>query len=434
MIAGSICAWIVLSGIQINTLPIIKWLALALILFISYQAFDSIHPRGDALIAVLATTVIILGQDNWLPRKRIFIYIEKIGDWSYSIYLVHWPIFVFTYILYFENTPKIVSFLLIITSIIFGYLQFIFIEKPFRHYWDIPSTYIWKKIGFATFLLLIFPLAMFNYKFATSKTGDAIDEIRKGNYGLSENCDGSFIDGKIKSTCINSSNPQLAVWGDSYAMHLVPGLSRANKNIVQLTKSVCGPMIGLAPINKKFNQKWAKGCLEHNRISFDFIKQSESITHVILSSTFGQYFGESTGQFLVENDVIEKDPVIARTYLIETINQLKESGKQVVLISPPPRSGFNIGSCLEREDRNLFGFLGGCDINLEDYLRRDRSINESLASVSDETSIKIIWLKNLLCKDGICSTRINGKYIYRDGGHLSIEGSTILLQVFNFNQ
>jgi hypothetical protein len=41
--------------------------------------------------------------------------------------------------------------------------------------------------------------------------------------------------------------------------------------------------------------------------------------------------------------------------------------------------------------------------------------------------VQVIWLNEMLCDQGKCKSKINGTYVYRDGGHLSISGSEELL-------
>ena len=35
--------------------------------------------------------------------------VARIGDWSYSLYLVHWPLFSFAYIAYLGSPARVVS-------------------------------------------------------------------------------------------------------------------------------------------------------------------------------------------------------------------------------------------------------------------------------------------------------------------------------------
>ena len=75
----------------------------------------------------------------------------------------------------------------------------------------------------------------------------------------------------------------------------------------------------------------------------------------------------------------------------------------------------------------MFVFRESCDIPLLDYVNYEAQIIQSLETVQQETGVKTIWLKDLLCDHEKCKSKLDGTYIYRDGGHLSISGSEVLL-------
>lgn len=427
LLAGSICAWIMRNKKNLVLAPPIKWACVIAILVVSSRGIDSLHPRGDAIAVVLATALLLLGDDEWFPRSSLLRGIERVGDWSYSIYLVHWPLFVFAHIVYLEQVPPLVKGALVVAALFLGFLQYRYVETPFRYQWQRPIRLVWQEIALASLALLVAPLGLLYVTSQDAHARDRMKDVKKVNYGLSEKCEGSFDGTQIKSECVIGERSRLAVWGDSYAMHLVPGLSIANPNLVQLTKSVCGPIVGLAPVLSKYNEAWARGCVLHNERSLALILNSPEITHVVLSSSFDAYFGTGEGRFLLGERTIEKDADVARQYLDKTIKVLRQAGKEPIVVSPPPRAGYNIGSCLEREDRGLWFIREGCNIGMDEYMNYDRSINSELVKLADQTGVRLIWLRDLSCKDDWCQTRIHGRYLYRDGGHLSIEGSSALL-------
>ena len=65
-----------------------------------------------------------------------------------------------------------------------------------------------------------------------------------------------------------------------------------------------------------------------------------------------------------------------------------------------------------------------CDFPLESI--RNADIYRFLDSV--EQDVPVFWLRDLICAEGICDTMLNGKFLYRDKSHLSIEGSAELGQ------
>ncbi|MEF8735572.1 MAG: acyltransferase family protein [Candidatus Accumulibacter necessarius] len=428
LLVGSICAWVMLQNHDLRIPALAKWVSLLVILMVSIWGIDSVHPRGNALIAVMATGIIVLGDDKWLPNKILINAIERVGDWSYSIYLVHWPLFVAAHVIFLEQVPATIGVMLAVLAIVVGFLQYRYIETPFRYQWRSPNKLVWQELVIASLALLVAPMWLLISTSRDAIADDRIKEIRKVNYGLTERCEGSFEGKEINKDCVIGNAPQLAVWGDSYAMHLVPGLSVSNPNLVQLTKSVCGPIFGLAPLSGRYNENWARECLLHNKKAFDYILKSKEVTHVILSSSFNQYFDvQKDGSFLVGNNVVKKSADIAIQHLVETISTLQHANKVPILVSPPPRTGFNIGACLERQERQLFFVRNGCNLTKNEYLEHEASVIDALKRVKEKTGVQLVWISDLLCEGVTCQTQIEDTYVYRDGGHLSIIGSKALL-------
>ena len=134
LLSGSLCAWLMISRPQFTMPPILKALSVISILFVSCVELDSVHHRGNSILAVVATSIVVRGKDNWLPNTIVLRSIERIGDWSYSIYLVHWPMFAFSFLIFLGDTPVLISAaisLLALLALLFGYLQFRFVESIF---------------------------------------------------------------------------------------------------------------------------------------------------------------------------------------------------------------------------------------------------------------------------------------------------------------
>jgi peptidoglycan/LPS O-acetylase OafA/YrhL len=427
LLAGSLCAHLTVSG-RVKEIPAwLKWSSLLSILFVGIVQLDQIHPRSSAIIAVLATSLLVLGRDAWLPHNLLTNAIAKVGDWSYSIYLVHWPIFVFFRIVYLEVLPIMIGIVLISASVLIGGLQFKYVETPLRYGLPNAVSYAWTRVAIFSILMVVLSVSLFASTRFLDLSVDPIALKRQTNYGLSEACEGSIGPLGVEEECVLGSVPTIAIWGDSYAMHLVPGLAVKNSNLVQLTKSVCGPIVGVAPIYGNYNLDWAKSCSEHNTYAFELLAQTESIRQVVLSSTFSQYFSENSERnFLTDEGIVSGDPMVAIMGLRATIQALVAAGKSVLVVSPPPRTGLDIGSCLERADRRLLS-MRACEIHYADYLEHEAAVNAALRTAVNKTAAQVLWLADLLCDQVRCFTRLGGMYIYRDAGHLSIEGSIAVL-------
>ena len=109
-----------------------------------------------------------------------------------------------------------------------------------------------------------------------------------------------------------------------------------------------------------------------------------------------------------------------------TVVKLRALGKKVVVVAPPPASGFNLGQCLELQASGKV-FLGadgeGCRISVAAYQLRRALVRQFLAKLPGEAGVSVVRFDDALCSTQTCETEVNGIFIYRDEGHLSIEGS-----------
>lgn len=426
LLAGSVCAYLVIEKGRIPIGRGVIFAALAAIVLTTNMSFDSLHPRMDALIVVLATCLILVAdsahfRDNLLTRSM-----AKVGDWSYSIYLVHWPLFVFIQIAFAEAAPAVWMLAAAAVAIPLGYLQYQYVEEPYRGRRASSSR---ENVRFVAALTAI-PAMILSFVYLNGPIEPADDELSLRiaedlavNYGLSRDCDPTFSSGDVKEVCITGENPRIALWGDSFAMHLALGIANYGIPIAQLTKSTCGPVMGATPTPDGYHQDWAAECRIHNERSIAYIESTQSIDLIILSSTYRQYVTlvdtyvetDDASLYLAREETID--------FILATVRRLIKTGKRVFVISPPPRSGFNIGRCLERKDRKLFTFLGDCRIDARDYREFDADVIEVLQLVEAETDASVVWLDKLLCDGEVCRVRTEEHYLYRDKGHLTRFGS-----------
>ena len=429
LLAGSLCAWLILNKPTIRSPNSLKVIALIGIFVSCGININNEHPSIESIIVVILTMIILIDKNGWLPSNIIINLIEKIGDWSYSIYLVHWPLFAFAYLSYVGDAPISIKLLLLFSSIFLGYLQYKYIETPFRN-GKFKNAFASWKVTIATTATLLFLPVTFAYINPTAE--DEFSHLRRHNPGLGMDCEGSFDKhNTIKPGCILGENPKIVIWGDSYAMHLEPGLSVKNKQLIQITKSVCGPIMGLAPITTKheYDTIWAKTCLDFNESAFEYIKNSKNITHVVLSANFSNYFKFDDFQYLTHSGAIHGSYEGFVKYFNETILALKKLNITPIIFSPLPKTGFNVGECLERMHSSALLLRENCDIVYNDYLKYENSVINALKAVEDKATV--IWLKDYLCNSEACKVYINNTLIYRDSGHLSVDGSISLLSDIN---
>ena len=359
-------------------------------------------PSTYTLLPVVATFLIILmkWENNFFKFKTF----QYIGNISYSWYLWHWPLFVFTY--YFALKGYETTIGLIIISFIMANISYYFIEK---------NKIISKKsvvIPTALISLIIFSLSYYNVNAQTQKFDEIAhlsnyndryrklylkDQFGKGRCHID-------IDNKFeqydKTGCLflSENKPNYLLVGDSHAgaisSSLRNALSSRNINLLQATVSTTYPLLDTkGPIN-------SVRVIDY--IYKDFIsKNKKKIDKVIITAFWG------SGQY--ESSVL-------KSKINQLINYLEEKGIEAVVIGQTPAYTMNYPEILALEKK--------LNKSLEDkyLLTKSNTINTYLKKHIDKQDyIDVSNLDFIKYKDRAC-------YMY-DDDHLSIFGAN---QLVNF--
>lgn len=109
---------------------------------------------------------------------------------------------------------------------------------------------------------------------------------------------------------------------------------------------------------------------------------------------------------------------VAGKHLVRTIRTVQAAGKIPVIIGPTPVAVFDVGACLRRETAGrLVMRPDKCTVDTRDVTTL--AIERDLREVSAQTGAKLLLPSDLFCHRGSCATRIEGKMIYRDRGHIT---------------
>ena len=349
-----------------------------------------------------------------------------VGDRSYSLYLVHWPIFAFLNgaHLGLGDVPWPVRLTAALASLVLAWALHRWVEMPCRRvgHHDIRAPKMaWlvaTSVGIVCAVLIVQK---------TTMSAVDYDQRLRSNRGLDPSCaqDKDYV---RLAACQTSTAPKTVVWGDSFAMHLMPGLAvLPGTGLAQISRDTCPALIGTALYAPpKFGEDWAKSCIQFNAgvmgaLANDFV----SADVVVMSSPYHYLLG---GQlFTTERGVINGSVENVGNALVNTIRAVRALGKRVVLVGPPPSTGFDMGICNERTETAKFSFgaNGGCEVDYAAYRARYEPVWRMLSNVSKQAGVEVISFDDELCDvaKNSCVTKRDGVIIYRDNGHFSIEGS-----------
>ena len=424
---GSVMAMLISSGrIGSRLLAIPRLCAAILLIAVPLLCDERGHPGLPALIVCLSTALLMIpGLD--LPRSRTLSPIVAIGDRSYSLYLVHWPILAFANNVFIAPVPGWVIAALMVPMLVWMELQYRLAEQPFR---DLRLT----RARIATLVLIPIVILAASYGYGrTLGTGDV--EARLGNTGLAPSCNAkdSYVP---RTECATAAAPRTMLWGDSFAMHLGSALAVSTPGgLMQATRTECGPFLDIAPVNgAQQTIDWARRCITFNDSVLATLARTPSIDTVVLSSALAQYVpGQEAGwrSAVRHGSAVIEQPEDVRTLhsaLARTVRAIRALGKRVVLIAPPPSNGLDTARCLTRvgEGKPTMAPDDRCDFSRAAYLSFRRPIQQFLADVSQSDTVPIVTFDETLCGSGTCRVTIAGEPLYRDLAHFSIPGSRSL--------
>lgn len=387
--------------------------------------FPSLH----ALLPVLGTVLVVLfaGEGTWVRRLLGLRSFVAIGLISYSAYLWHQPLFAFARIRAVGDPAPQLMLGLAALSILLAWLSWRFVERPFRagpgsiiqrrrhvFWWSAAAGALLLATGTTLVVGQGLPqrLAPNGRSFAEGFSADHLQP----NFGLDPACDSQY---RPHAACQSAPQPTALLWGDSFAMHLAPALRASQAAIAfeQKTKSQCAPLVGVAVIGSV--TPWRE-CLRYNDHVLEHLRAEPGIRLVIISSSF---YLLSDGSPLYVRDgraVTSGQQALVQERLKATVDAVRRLGKQVVIVSPPPLTGEDLGRCETR--RRLFGIKNdACAFTRHEFDPRIAGTFAMLRRVSNE--VPVLFLDDLLCEKKRCAATIGNVPLYRDADHLSVPGS-----------
>ncbi len=426
-IGGCIALLVNRGLVSARSAPLIRSAAVAVILIVAVTQGAAGHPGWPALIICLATAVLLVPGSAY-SGARAGRLLTLAGDRSYSLYLVHWPLFAFASNIVIDPLSPVWNGALLIASFAVAELQYRFVETPLR------SVAVTRRY-LMTLILAALSVTSISLWIAREKS-NLLAADRVANVGLSEACAaGSTF--TPSPACKTAAAPTAILWGDSFAMHLAPGLAASLPGgFVQATKPICGPVIGIAPFGSGLQSEyWAQGCISFNDSVLAYIVSHPQIKTVILSSIWIPYLQQEdrrTWQLVsreAEGEVISgQNPGRVLSALASTVSALRAAGKKVILIGPPPGVDIDYSRCHLRRAQHLFTIsaVADCDIDMAIYAKVRSNVRAFLAEVKAQKVVPILSLEEALCPGGSCQTQANGILLYADQAHLSQRGSVVL--------
>ncbi|MGB0907997.1 MAG: acyltransferase family protein [Maricaulaceae bacterium] len=435
---GSLCGFLLYNRLPYKN-SLLSLIGLCLIAgSIFFYDVNTPFPSFYALIPVGGTALLILFAQSATSVAKILSMrpLVLIGLISYSAYLWHQPLFAFARLQNLSTPSLVTIWILIIMSFALAAFSWRYVEQPFRRrektlFASQNRLFAASVAGLVFFSLLgLFGHVTNGAPFRKTSSGMTWEELNlkdrlAPNPGLNISCDPKkdFPSRISNPNCRTGEDPKAVLWGDSYAMHLAGSLQKSsfseNASFIQLAKSQCSPIL-----NRGVNHKatTAQECIKFNDQVIAYLKEAGHVEMVIMSSTYGMSGKQPTFDRLGERKgVVNSD--YDYTQMIETAEMILAMGKTPVFVTPPPNNGTELGHCLGNALARQLP-LSACDYSREHITENGKTTFAIFDKLKNKYTV--VDLRDIFCSDGTCIASYEDVFLYRDNGHISVEGSNFI--------
>jgi len=387
--------WALVAGCILSPLPEPRW------------------PGALTILPILGAAMIV-GARQWTGGGSLLAMspIQRVGDWSYSIYLWHWPIWVFALSWfsmrgYDVGAPQKLS--MVLASLGFGAVSYHWVEQPVRmarDFWT-PRRLVASSGMAFSFLLGFVALAFLNNGFPIRLPDYLLPaELARRTNTPRDECfrNANSIKAAIETYCSFGSEeaaglPSAILWGDSFAnQYLEPVSSAARANQIHgliATQSACRAFID----NPAINSGDQEPCRKFNRNTLDFVLDHTQPSIVVLGSNWG--------------DALEISALVER---------LLASDKSVVLIMPLLNIGFDVPQRWIANQVRAGKAINEWKVEVNPGLMtsglRD-AITRILNQHRDNPRFAAVDPSSVICELDHCYLVRNGQANFRDTAHIS---------------
>ncbi|OFA05949.1 acyltransferase family protein [Duganella phyllosphaerae] len=371
---------------------------------IHHWQLEATWPGPYALLPVAGACMVLAAgyQRNMLLNHGVM---QKLGAWSYSIYLWHWPVVIaFTMIGLMDEAPKLAKLIGIPLSIALGYLSYRYVE-PMRPLRAVPPLRAALAMGAASVTLCGLAVTYSGTKGLEMRTHDP--ELYRaiaaatGLHTYASECENSGAT-RDRFCHLNPNQPgdKILVLGDSHAGHLYPWfVQHSRRDTTFYVKSGCPVIPGFERIGLDNH------CREYTEQAFR-LAASGTYQTVIVSQNWSFFSPQATGICSMEGGRCvtpraSPHPMLPVERTREALQRLLAAGVRVVVVDATPWFAFNVPKYVERSLfwRDTIDARVASPNLIADNVEFDRLF----ADLSRQPGFSLVSLRNELCQASQCT-------------------------------
>lgn len=414
-----------------------SWTSLA-ILFVCLFYFDDkvAHPSVLTFFPVISVASLIWFGEISKITKRIlsskpFVFIGLI---SYSIYLLHQPIFTFLRIYSNAGQSFQTTFIGFCLVFILSVISWSFIEKPFRNNYEIK--FLSNSLITSPFYLLLILLSIFTY-FETSRIKFFSSNFMYEPVRGTMKSDGTKCNvNQVNKQCIIgdlNQTPTMSLLGDSQARALVYSFDKILKE-KRLAANVY-IMNGCPFIKGVRRVSYQRDCNNYVNETISKLSKQNNENIILLDSRNLYISGKNAASKKSNKNLLvypvdwgdwQKEGRVKEVAKLQrqTVIELLNLNARLTFIFPVPDAPKNVPKEVQkRVEKASLPY----NYPLKSYLERSQSIFELADEFKVKTNFRVIYPHKVFCDSGECVTHSDAKIFYTDSNHLSIDGANFLL-------
>ena len=381
---------------------------------------DTATNTSATILVVLGTSLVLLGGEFCPLVSRVLSMkpLTVIGDWSYSVYLWHWPIWVLLITTF--NRSRTVTLAAFVLSMMFGWVQFRWVERPIRDGLRLPRVNFGRLVGgFVAVALLVYGLMTFvTPAIGKYVAGHKPEEISA--HIIEKPCatEEFAIDTAHSCPYLTPGGTGTAVLvGDSMARSLSDGfVSAANAealNAYVFSLPGCSFLAFDSPFSPTLE------CIGWRQNVFAALSQLQPKL-VMIANMNTLYTHLPLADF-----TLEKTRDAWGYELTRTFDALAPLQAKVMLVQPPPSFEYDL-----RYDISLLR-KNGVQEDRATVIARRAPINEVEVNTAALYPFlaPVLNFDDLFCNAETCTQKIGKQFMLEDADHLSVEGSMLAAPV-----
>ncbi len=373
-------------------------------------------PGWRTLIPVASTALVIYyGRAACLQPLFAWAPLQFLGNVSYSLYLWHWPFWVFALALASAagRTHGVFDQVVVLTlSLVTAWLSWKYVEQPVRInrvFWT-SKRIAWSYAAAVSASLGVGIFVLVNMGLPT-RFGEYVLRAAEATF-ISTPRDECFRRGDSTKDApeqfcrmgANAGVPSVILWGDSHANQYLTAVSDAARELGKggliATQSGCAPALVLEVSSS------SSSCQRFNHEVLTYLASHPEIDIAVL----GKWWGGG-------GDV---EPPLA------LVNHLLERGLKVVLIGPLPSPGFDVPDRWSRQQMRAGHAIDEITVPLTSQAESFGTaavLRSRLAGPIKAHRLVLIDPLSKLCDETQCWLVQNGRSNFRDESHLSHSAS-----------